>query len=587
MKHELMRRGWSEDDIIMIDADAGVSGTLRIDQREGMRQLFELITDGTIGTVACQDEDRLFRDLTMIQPNIFIEACKKSKVSVVTPYFTYEFHHAMHGRFHAQQFRMRCEMGADYINTVVIGKLAGARGYLMKTGRWAGAPLAIGYMVDVREFLTDGRVNPERRRIMPFDPYAEIILRYFEIFVGCGGSPSKTAQDIVRNKIFYPDPAACVPPDGYITRYVIKPRAEGLYPSRTGLISLLTNPIYIGHWMYNGAVVVWNNHEPIVPDKLFWQAFNYLSRYGVDGESNRNHTPHRTGERPSLDEKRPVTRPLCSGLLYARVDDSLIRVGTRYSGLYETYTYHLSVYKPDGAKNLWGRYCDPLDEAVVYHLHQRAKSTFDPEVWDEGEQKLNQIDQRDRAFKQNQLMMLQSAMQNVLASFETLSHPTIIKRQEERYEEMERECERLGHEIAGITETEERRKDLRVLRERFESAVSAWDKFSHSDKQNAIRFFVKRIEITELNKRSVTEFVIHWQDDSTTMIAVPPTPRVGRAWSHAEVEQLITLLRGGARNRELYEAFPDRGRETVRRLVKRLNATSVMNSQKRVNVQTL
>src|SRR5258706_11131092 len=59
----LNKRGWSPDKVIMIDMDAGISGTTKIDERPGMKKLFQLITDSTIGAVACQDEDRLFRDV--------------------------------------------------------------------------------------------------------------------------------------------------------------------------------------------------------------------------------------------------------------------------------------------------------------------------------------------------------------------------------------------------------------------------------------------------------------------------------------------------------------------------------------------
>src|SRR5689334_6069085 len=60
MVEYLFRLGWPKDRIIMIDMDGGVSGSTRIDERQGMRTLFELITTEQIGAVACQDEDRLF-----------------------------------------------------------------------------------------------------------------------------------------------------------------------------------------------------------------------------------------------------------------------------------------------------------------------------------------------------------------------------------------------------------------------------------------------------------------------------------------------------------------------------------------------
>jgi DNA invertase Pin-like site-specific DNA recombinase len=107
MKVEMVRRGWNEADVLLIDADAAVSGSLKIDEREGMRQIFEMITEGKIGAVACQDEDRLFRDVTQIQVNIFIEACREHQVQVITPSITYVFHHPAMGDFYRKQFRYK------------------------------------------------------------------------------------------------------------------------------------------------------------------------------------------------------------------------------------------------------------------------------------------------------------------------------------------------------------------------------------------------------------------------------------------------------------------------------------------------
>jgi hypothetical protein len=50
--------------------DAGISGTTKIDERPGMSKLFALINQKAIGAVACQDEDRLFRDVTGAVPKI-------------------------------------------------------------------------------------------------------------------------------------------------------------------------------------------------------------------------------------------------------------------------------------------------------------------------------------------------------------------------------------------------------------------------------------------------------------------------------------------------------------------------------------
>lgn len=118
----LKQQGWSEENIIMIDMDAGVSGTTKIDERPGMKELFRLIVENRIGSVACQDEDRLFRDVTQIQVNVFIEACRSHNVKVITPTMVYHFSHELLGSFHAA-VQISVRNGSSYITTVVRGKL--------------------------------------------------------------------------------------------------------------------------------------------------------------------------------------------------------------------------------------------------------------------------------------------------------------------------------------------------------------------------------------------------------------------------------------------------------------------------------
>lgn len=56
-----------------------------------MSRLFDLMLTRSIGTIAVQAEDRLFRDKTQIQVNLFTDACVKNDILVLTPYFKYNF----------------------------------------------------------------------------------------------------------------------------------------------------------------------------------------------------------------------------------------------------------------------------------------------------------------------------------------------------------------------------------------------------------------------------------------------------------------------------------------------------------------
>jgi DNA invertase Pin-like site-specific DNA recombinase len=273
----LKHLGWKPDDITLVDMDAGISGTKKIDERPGMKYLFELISEGKIGTVACEDEDRLFRDVTQIQVSIFVEACRPSHVLVMTPSMAYDFANEQMGNFHARQFRFKSELAAEYINTFVKGKLLRAKRRLALEGRWFGGRLPPGYMIDMRKSLPDGSANPNWRKFAPFEPYVEVVNEYFRMFLSHAGNLNATLRDIHHNGPFYPDPQKCHPPVGYRTVYPTKRFKNGYCPGITGMVHLLSNAVYVGHWMVNDAVHIRNNHPAIVPEDVFWKAFNYLS----------------------------------------------------------------------------------------------------------------------------------------------------------------------------------------------------------------------------------------------------------------------------------------------------------------------
>ncbi|GIL14742.1 MAG: hypothetical protein BroJett038_34620 [Chloroflexota bacterium] len=197
--------GWQEDQITLIDEDEGVSGAKRIDERKGMSRLYNLIITAGIGTVAVQAEDRLFRDETQIQVNVFIDACVKSNVRVITPYFKYNFADKYEGSYHRLLFRMRAEQAADYLNSYVRGRLMAAKERMMLQGMWVGGNINLGFMVDDRKNLSNGIPNPSWRRYVPFEPCAEVVVQIFETFVAKGGNIRATLRHIFDNGPHFPD----------------------------------------------------------------------------------------------------------------------------------------------------------------------------------------------------------------------------------------------------------------------------------------------------------------------------------------------------------------------------------------------
>lgn len=147
----LERVGWVREQVLMIDMDAGFSGQLKIRERPGMSHLFDLIEGGEIGAVASQEVDRFFRDVTQIQTNIFIDACRRNDVKVLTPTMLYDFAHPQQGRYHIAMFRERAQAAADHLEYHIKGRLVRCRSLREEQGFWAGRPTAAGFMADHRK----------------------------------------------------------------------------------------------------------------------------------------------------------------------------------------------------------------------------------------------------------------------------------------------------------------------------------------------------------------------------------------------------------------------------------------------------
>ena len=329
MVEELERRGWEKEKIILIDDDEGVSGTKRIDERKGMSYLFELIADHKIAAVACQDEDRLFRDMTQIQVNIFIDTCRKSQVCVITPFFTYDFAHPQHGEFHARQFRFKCDMAAEYLNSYVLGRLAPARRRLLLEGKWAGAHMPVGYMVDMRKQLPTGDDNPNWRKFVPFEPYAQIVREYFRLLRENGGAIRRTMYQIRDLGLSFPYPQSSA--TRRFQNRLSPTQSRRGDSSYTPKLHLPSHQSRLCRTLgYKGVVQCWNNHAPIVDLDTFFAVFNMLSPYTLTGEENDNYQPAYPYVRQPREVSRRAEPPLLTGLIYTRTNHKWYRAGYMY-----------------------------------------------------------------------------------------------------------------------------------------------------------------------------------------------------------------------------------------------------------------
>lgn len=555
----LKQQGWDDEKIIMIDMDGGVSGATKIDERKGMRWLFSLITQNKIGAVAVEDEDRLFRDQSQIQVNVFVEACRVHNVRVMTPSFIYHFSHETMGVFHARQFRFKAEFAADYLNVVVKGKLLRARMSLLMNGQWAGAPIPVGYMIDMRKRLSNGSVNPNWRRFEVFEPFASVVREYFRIFLMYSGNAMQALRYIQQNGPYFPDPATCLPPEGFKTVYKIQ-QVSGHWclKSKTAYVRLLTHAAYIGHWMVGSTIIQWDRHEAIVDQDTFYKVFNYLSQVAIDGSVNTDFHAIRHNTRPSKDMRRKPDRPLFTGMIFAPWEgDSFRQVGTYYKKASNHYYYNLIA--TDGfATKIWLKRADYVDNSVTRLLEEKLRLTFNYEKWNTGVEVSTKEFAEQRQLMEAQLKQVQIVMENLVMSLSTLSIPQLIAAVETRYQEAQAEYQRLQNELNVIKGNVADIERVRALKHSFSKVFDDWENMSGDEKREVVQVFVKRVIAKVTKENNDFQLVVEWRDGSSDQMKLDRVVATGTQWFPQEVKVLLELIESGASPVEVAKAFPDR-----------------------------
>ncbi|MBZ0282541.1 MAG: recombinase family protein [Anaerolineae bacterium] len=556
MVEHLMKQGWVRDQIIMIDRDAGISGTKKITERPGMSYLHTLIENGEIGLVASQDVDRFFRDVTQIQTNIFIDTCRRNNVLVLTPTFVYDFAHPTQGRYHMQMFRDHAQRAADHLEYHIKGRLMQARDYLQVRGIWTGRSVAIGYMVDLREKLPDGTANPQHRHYAPFQPCADVVLAYFKLFREFNRNLSQTWRHIYEHGPCYPENYTELVPPGFRIDVIVKYRgvSGGLMPSPSGLEYMLTNVAYLGHWSYRGVIEQWHNHEAIIPEDLFMYAFNALSKVDFFGEPNPDYTPQRVYVRHKVEDRRahPATY---TGLVYSHSlpGHPFRKVNTCYLNHNDNYAYILADSLSHTVMSIHSKILDPVVDKLL--LERLEATTIDDETWREALDGTQQSDQGDVRRIEQDIRAAERAKQTILDNLKTIANPEIVKNLEASYEANDREIARLRVELERVRANVGQHTVMLEARPTLELIIQRWQDVPHQQRRELFEAFARRIIVDKQGdvKRHV---VIEWRD-GTTSETVFRSGRTQYTLTDIEAKKMVDMIYDQRPQWEILREFPE------------------------------
>jgi DNA invertase Pin-like site-specific DNA recombinase len=493
------RLGWDDDKIIVFTQDLGLSGRLRIDEREGLRTLVSRIEDGTIKAVIVFLEDRLFRDETQVQVNTFISICKRYGVLVITPQMTYNFNN----RFHVKEFRWKCEAAADYITDYVMARLVGGKYKVSERGEYDGRGIPAGYVLDRREWLVSDGVkvkNPGYRKYMIYEPHAEVVRWLFHRYMMLGGNLSRLCREIKEKPFLFPEFSSDIDPRT-VSRLTLKRVGGGYHITRKGLISLLTNVSYLGWWLHQGEVKDKHNHPAIVDEELFWYAFNRLSPYTLDGKQNeikkqyaRYHQVHIVREALL---KNIITSELLGPVYVVPHKKLFYGIYEKDLGLVVQYRSAIAVADLDAI------YVDRL----LYHLSR----TTDFLHYREYVEQERQLFEREIVSVQAQIEEIDSQCEGIMMSLKKPSLSSKLRESlEQEYDRLQMQRAELEAKLA-MERKSGRARELLEYHTLVEKLAPHWDSLLFADRQMLVEALTEQVYL-DLMTPHWMRLVVQWRD---------------------------------------------------------------------------
>ncbi|MBI3913128.1 MAG: recombinase family protein [Chloroflexi bacterium] len=268
LKRMAQEDGYSDELVHVERRDLGVSGTLGQEEREGLAYLIHLIEQDQVESVYVIEISRISRDQTLIDGLQFGELCRKHDVIIVTPTMRLNLRDEMHLRM----YRYEIDRAAEELKSIR-SRMQGAKNMKARHGYAVGGSLPTGYILDTDEKLPDGSLNPNHQKYKIYEPHAQVVRTLFQMMAKPGAYFKAIALECKRNSIVFPPiPDELRVTKGNATAFSNTPtNADGSYPiSLSRIETILTNPAYIGWFLWSGEVISKTNHAPIIDEETFW-----------------------------------------------------------------------------------------------------------------------------------------------------------------------------------------------------------------------------------------------------------------------------------------------------------------------------
>ncbi|EFH89915.1 recombinase family protein [Ktedonobacter racemifer] len=306
--------GWTREQITLFVENKltkdgkirSVSGTIPIEDREGLSTIVEHVKAGGVGAIMCVDVSRLTRDADLYDATKLAKTCRENHVLIVTNNTVYDFNNP--NRDDLSAFIDEAKAAAKFIRDHIKGKMLKNRTKKAKMGRLANGVAPVGLMRDE----TGDSLVPS-----PHAPYISALYKRFRQL----DADFALLYREVAGKLLFPETKGIEPKSMYLKRI----KGGWTIASRLGLKNLLTNFAYDGHLVFNREVVKRNAHPAIVDHSDWLYAFEHLSDTDLDGndiekpEKAIRYTQKGSTNNALLAGRRHDGRPVLEGVAGERV----------------------------------------------------------------------------------------------------------------------------------------------------------------------------------------------------------------------------------------------------------------------------
>ncbi len=258
---------WEDGEVIVDCRDLGISGQLSEDKRPGLANLRSRLEASEVGCLyLTEGMSRLSRDQDRIISHQVLKLLKEQQCRVRTPDGIWN--PAVERDW--EYLHEELEDAAQELK--VMGKrLHRRRNSKAREGRHVGCPVVAGFIVEIEGQRPDGRYILGKWKEYP--PHAEVVNIVLKRLTELR-SPLKAAQALKEQNIVFP----YFPPE--LSYMVTRTELRSCHRTATGyavtpaLISgLAQNPALIGVWSFSNQPVIFDNHDHIVSEDLFSQAY--------------------------------------------------------------------------------------------------------------------------------------------------------------------------------------------------------------------------------------------------------------------------------------------------------------------------